>query len=331
MKVRAFVVLAGIAVLLWGCGSASSDAGSVSVNPNPPKKIRVTLDSLEGAENVGVLMAIKRGYFEDAGLDVWEGSPLEPNRPVSYVGKGIDDFGVTQMPQVVIGKDKGLPITAVGSLVAHPTAAMIWLRGANIDGIRDLKGKTIAFPGVPFQKAFLRTALARAGLTLDDVKLLNVGYELVPALIGGEADAIFGAAPNLVDPEIEAEGEKSVAKAQEDLGIPDYEEDVVIVRSDLLAKDPQLVEDFMSAVGKGTEAAIEEPEAAVQAIVEAIGANPELHRHEKVLQVRATLPLLSRNGRMNPARAIALANWMYEEGLVERRWPSSALLMKRSR
>jgi putative hydroxymethylpyrimidine transport system substrate-binding protein len=327
---RTLLCLVGVTVLFSGCGGDSSGSTSVETRPQGPKKIRVSLDSLEGAENVGILMAVKRGYFEDVGLDVWEGSPLEPDRPLSYVAQGTDDFGVTQMPQVVRGRDKGLGVIAVGSLVAHPTAAMVWLKGAGIRRIADLRGKTIAYPGAPFQKAFLGAVLARSELSLGDVELKDVGYEMVPALIGGEADAIFGAAPTLVGPEIEAEGGRPVAVGVRRLGIPDYEEDVVIARTDLVERDPQMVRDFMSAVGRGTEAAVEDPEAAVQAIVEAIGANPELHRPEKEVQVKATLPLLSGSGRMSPARAEALARWMYEEGMVKRRWAAGELLAEPS-
>ena len=32
---------------------------------------------------------------------------------------------------------------------------MIWLRGSGIESVADLKGKTIAYPGIPFQKDFL--------------------------------------------------------------------------------------------------------------------------------------------------------------------------------
>jgi putative hydroxymethylpyrimidine transport system substrate-binding protein len=323
---RMLLCLVGVAVLFSGCGGSSAPSTSVETHPPGPKKIRVSLDSLEGAENVGIVMAVKRGYFEDVGLDVWAGSPLEPDRPLSYVAKGTDDFGVTQMPQVVRGREEEAGVTAVGSLVAHPTAAMIWLKGAGISGIADLKGKTIAYPGVPFQKAFLESVLARAGLSLEDVKLEDVGYEIVPALIGGTADAIFGAAPNLVGSEIKAEGGRPVVVRARELGLPDYEEDVVIARTDMVERDPQTVRAFMAAVGRGTEAAAEDPEAAVQAIVDAIGANPELHRQEKTLQVRATLPLLSASGRMSAARAEALASWMYEEGIVKRQWAADELL-----
>ena len=324
------VGLAAVAALLVGCGGGNESAtsGSAPAAKALPDhgKVRVTLDGLEAAENVGILMALHRGYFKDVGLDVWAGSPIEPNRPVSYVAKGTDDLGVAQLPQVVVAREKGLPIVAVGSVIARPTAAMMWLRDSKIRGIADLEGKTIAVPGVPFQRRFLGAVLAQRGLSLDDVRVVSVGYELVPALLSGRADAIFGGSPNLEGVELELQGEKPVITPVRDLGIPDYEEDVVIARPDLVAEDPELIRDFMSALSRGTAAAVEDPKGAVDAIVEAVGANPETHRHQKEVQVKATLPLLSESGYMSPDRARALVNWMYEQGLIERKWSSGDLL-----
>ena len=48
----------------------------------------------------------------------------------------VDDFGVTQQPQVALARKTGHPIVAVGSLISQPTAAMIWLKGSKIRGHR---------------------------------------------------------------------------------------------------------------------------------------------------------------------------------------------------
>jgi putative hydroxymethylpyrimidine transport system substrate-binding protein len=187
------MVIVGWALLLVGCGSqgAADDTGTQSADYRPLRNVTVTLDGHEGPENVGILMAQQRGYFTDARLSVSILTPVLPARPVQYVVTGQDDLGVTQEPQLVLAKSKGAPVIAVGSLVHRPTAAMIWLKRSHIGGIADLKGKTIAIAGVPFQELFLANVLAFGGLTLDDVKVANVGYELVPALVSGRADAIF--------------------------------------------------------------------------------------------------------------------------------------------
>jgi putative hydroxymethylpyrimidine transport system substrate-binding protein len=326
-------LLAFVAILLpAGCGGGGEEAvtGKASVSTQEDsaanRSLRVSLDDVEGAENVGIVMAVKRGYFEDVGLDVWAGSPLEPSRPVQYVAKGIDDFGVTQQPQVVIGKEKGADLVAVGSLVSQPTAAMIWLKGSKIGGLADLKGKTIGFPGVPFQKGMLQAVLSRVGLTLEDVQVRNLRYEMASGLVEGRVDAIFGGSWNLEGVELETAGAEPVITRVQELGVPDYEEGVVVAPADLVDENPQLIRDFMSAVARGTQAAIQDPKAAAAAIKEAIGAVPDLHRKDREAQLKATLPLLSRSGYMSPDRARGLVDWMYEEELIKRRWPPEALL-----
>jgi putative hydroxymethylpyrimidine transport system substrate-binding protein len=332
---QGFIWLLGFlaaAVLLVGCGEDQGTAETVRKTPTAAQgeahseELRMTLEGSESAENVGVLMAAERGYFDDAGLDIWVGSPLEPSRAAAYVAKGIDDLGVTELPQVVIGKEKNMPIVAVGGLVSHPTGAMIWLRSSGIDRVADLRGKTIAVPGVPFQAGFLEAVLAGAGLALDDVKLKRVGYELVPALVDGQADAIFGGSSNIEGAELEALGEKPVVTPARDLGIPDYEELVLIARTDLVAENPQLIRDFVSAVDRGTAAAISHPETALKVIRKALEAVPPPDRRMMEAQVRATLPLLSRSRYMSPKRAQRLIDWMYENKMVQRRWSAEDVL-----
>ena len=57
---------------------------------------------------------------------------------------------------------------------------------------------------------FLQSFLARGGLTLDDVEVRRVGYELVSALTDGEVDAIFGGSWNIEGAVLEARGLKPV-------------------------------------------------------------------------------------------------------------------------
>lgn len=318
---------------MWGSKGADATLSHSTSVEKPAvavtKEVHVILDGQQGPENVGILMAIQRGYFEDVGIYAFAGVPLEPNRPVSYVSQGIGSIGVAQMPQVVIGKEEGAHVIAVGSLIPQPTAALIWLQGSKIHKISDLKGKTIAIPGVPFQKAFLKAALARAGLTLGDVQVKNVRYNLASALVSGRADAIFGGSANVEGVEIEARGEKPVVTPVQDLGIPDYEEDVVIAQSGLVAKDPKLIRDFMSAVARGIATAAEDPKGAADAIEHAVEWEPPTNRHTSELQLEATFPLFSKSGEMSPARASHLVEWMHRQGMIQKEPPASALLTNR--
>jgi putative hydroxymethylpyrimidine transport system substrate-binding protein len=333
--------MAAVAALLAGCGGGGADgaAGSPAAAtrdvpaekpprvpcPLPSKQVRVTLDGHVSPANVGVVMAARKGYFGDAGLHVRVLTPGSPELPASYVAAGADDVGLTQQPQAVFTKALGEPIVAIGSVIPEPTEAMIWLRGSGIHSVADLEGKPIATVGIPFQQGFLEQALASAGLTADDVEVLPGGYEVVPTLLRGEVDAIFGGSPNLEGKALEARGVEPVATPVRELGIPAYDELMVIARSECVAKTPAMYRRFMAAVRRGTKAAVRNPGAAAAVIGESIEGDQEAGHDEIESQLQATLPLLSESGRTDLAQASDLVTWMDEAGMIERKPPVATL------
>lgn len=322
------IALCVSALGLSGCGGdtdAESEASRAEESPGI-QPVALTLARAEGPESAGFLMAEKRGYFEHVGLDVAVLVPGATAAPIEYVIDGTDDVGVSHLPQVVLAKARGRPIIAVGSLVPRPTAAMIWLKGSKIGGIADLAGKTIVLPGLPFQKEFLQRVLAGAGLTLGDVKVVGTRFGLVTDLIRGWADAAFGGTWNIEGVELEHRGLDPVITPVSDLGLPLYDELVVIARADRVAKEPELFRDFMSALARGTAAAIENPEGAASAIERGVEAEPFVSRELTLAELDVTLPLLSETGYMSPVWAERLVDWMHDEGMIQRKVPVSALL-----
>lgn len=320
----ATATIGAAAILLAGCG------GSKASEDHPERlrkttELRVTLDGKERPETAGILMAGKRGYFGEANLQLTTFPPATPSRPVEYVVDGTDDIGISHAPQVVLAKEKGAPIVALGSLLSQPTMAMIWLRGSKIRSIADLKGKTIGIPGLSFQEAFLRSLLARGGLTLHDVKLKRVWYNAVARLAEGRLDAIFGVDWNTEGVQLEARGLDPVITRVQALGFPSYDELVVIARSDAVAKDPRPYRVFMSALARGTAAAVEDPKGMLDVLEENIIENPDWGRRGTEAEVKATLPLLSGNLYMDPGQASGLMDWMREEGMIRRTFPASEL------
>lgn len=327
MKALHWIAVAVLAAaVLAGCGGGdeAETTAETADRPRKLKQMEVTLDGFANPQTMGILMADKLGYFAEAGLDVSISKPLNPVRPVNYVEQEIVDLAVSREPQVVLAREQGAPIVAVGSLVSEPTAAMIWLGKSKIDSVADLKGKTIAIPGLSFQRGLLQSLLAQSGLTLADVKVKRVDYDLLPALVSGRVDAIFGGSWNVEGIELEARGLDPVVTRVSDVGVPAYDEFVLIAHRKRLSRDPQSIRDFISAVVRGTAAAIEgDPKATAEAILE---ISEKKDQKATEAEVEATLPLLSEDGYMDPGQADQLVAWMHEEGLIQRTLPASALL-----
>jgi len=333
--------LAAVVFLLVGCGgggahstsdkavAATSDASAEKPAPfpcpKPSEQLQVTLDGHAGAENAGILMAERRGYFREAGLDVWVRTPGNPEYPVSYVAVGDDDVGIAQQPQIVLGNELEETVVAIGSVISKPTAAMIWLKGSGVNEIGDLKGKTVATSGALYQSDLLEQALAQAGLTADDVKVVGAGYELVPKLLKGEVDAIFGGSANIEGAALEARGAEPVITPVQELGAPPYDELMLIARPECVVKHPALYRRFLTAVARGTAAAKKDPHGTALAIEQNLGSDPKAGRKEIEAQVAATLPLLSRSGRIDLAQATDLVEWMRDKGMIEEEPPVEQL------
>ncbi|HEU5062262.1 MAG TPA: ABC transporter substrate-binding protein [Solirubrobacterales bacterium] len=324
MKLLRWLALVGATALLVGCGggdgSTGAEEGMITLDtkknplapPQPRWYLRLTLDNHPSAENVGILMASERGYFSDLRISVLVSTPATTGRPVRYVMDGRADIGVTHQPQVAMAQERGKPVVAFGSLVSQPTMAMIWPRKSGIEDVSDLQGKTVAILEAPVHESFLEIVLARAGLTLADVKLRRVERDLAPELAGGRADAIFGGSRNVEGAELEAGGMKVTSTPVTELGIPPFDELVLFAQRDFASEEPELMRRFRVAVARGAAAAIEDPRAAVEVILETPGGEPARKATEAA--VEATLPLLSKTGRVSPARTRRLVEWMQEQG-----------------
>ncbi|HEX6780744.1 MAG TPA: ABC transporter substrate-binding protein [Solirubrobacterales bacterium] len=321
-----------------GCGGNGSTAAEVT-NDRPPESrattedrvpepppVPMTFDGRVGPTNIGIEIADEEKFFEKVGFNLEASVPYRPKRSVQYVAAGVNDFGLAQLPQVVLAKEKGAPIIALGSQIPHPTAALIWLEDSGIGGIADLAGKTIAIPGVPFQEAFLAAVLRRGGLTLDDVEVKRVAYALVSNLLDGGADAIFGGSGNVEGQILRARGATPVVKPVQDFGIPPYDEIVLIARTDFVAENSQLVRNFLTVMNRGNRMAAKHPHLAAATIEKSVESSPSATPKGTEAALTATFPLISNSGYLDPGRARRLIDWMYEEQLIGRRWPASALV-----
>jgi putative hydroxymethylpyrimidine transport system substrate-binding protein len=299
---------------LAACGE-KSEGGS-----GERQSFSLTLDFYPNPDHAGIYMAQKLGYFEEAGLDVGIDAPSDPAAPVKQVAAGRTDLAISYEPEVALAREHGLDVVAVGALVNRPLTSLIWLKASGIKGVGDLGGRTIATAGIPYQDAFLKTILARVKLTPADVRSVNVGFGLLPALVGGSAQAMLGGYSNVEGVDLRERGKAPVVTPVDRLGVPTYDELVLVANREALEAEPEKFRLFLAALERGTIAAADNPGAATKAITE---ANPDLDPKLAAAEVKATLPLLGARsgdqpyGYMDPKEWEAFAGWMRDNGLID--------------
>ncbi len=307
------VALLAVALGLAACGEKSED---VSGEAQP---LSLTLDFYPNPDHAGIYMAQKLGYFKEAGLDVSIHAPADASAPIKLLAAGQTDLAISYEPEVLLAREKGLDVRAVAALVNRPLTSMIWLKKSGIKGVADLRGKTIATAGIPYQDAYLKTILARAHLKPADVDSVNVGFGLLPAIVSGRAQAMLGGFLNVEGVDLRLRGKQPVVTPVDELGVPTYDELVLVARGKDLEEDPEPIRLFIAALARGTAAAAANPQATTKALLE---ANPDLEPKLTRAEVAATLPLLNPPGHgrpygyMGPAQWREFIGWMRDEGLI---------------
>jgi putative hydroxymethylpyrimidine transport system substrate-binding protein len=209
-------------------------------------------------------------------------------------------------------------VRAVGALVDQPLTSLISLPKAGIASAANLDGKTVGTAGIPYQSDYLETILQTAGLPTSAAKEVNVGLNLLPTLIGGRVDAILGGFRNIEGVDLQQRGLDPRIVPVDQLGVPTYDELVLVARPSTVEEHPDAIRSFISALSKGTSYAIKHPQEAANAVLAAgKGLDPMQTRAE----VDATLPLLAGAeghpyGFLDPAQWRAYAQWMADHDLI---------------
>jgi putative hydroxymethylpyrimidine transport system substrate-binding protein len=281
--------------------------------PAQAEKLTLLLDWFLNPDHATLVVAEEKGFFAEAGLEVEMIEPADPNDPPKLVAAGQADLAVSYQPQLHIQAAQGLPLARVGTLIATPLNTLLVLDDGPIHSIADLKGRRVGYSVGGFEDAVLSAMLAKHGLSLDDIELVNVNFSLSPALLSGQVDAVIGAFRNFELNQLAIEGHEGRAFYVEEEGVPAYDELILVAHRERLA-DPRIGA-FLGAVERAVQYLVNHPEDSWALFV----------RHRKELDDelnrrawRDTLPRFALRPRaLDRARYEAFAAFLKDHGVIE--------------
>jgi putative hydroxymethylpyrimidine transport system substrate-binding protein len=304
------------AVALTACGAKRDKLSAAGA---PSQSVSLMLDWFPNADHVGLYTALADGDFAQAGLAVQIHVPTNPATPLQLLAAGKVDVAISYEPELLLARNQGEPLVAIGAIVQRPLTSIVSLGDKHITSPAQLRGKTVGDAGIPYQHAYLTTILQRAGVPAGSVKEINVGDNLVPAMLSGRVDATLGAYWNYEAIQLQQMGRRTNVIHVEDVGVPDYDELVLVAREDELANRNNVLRRFVQALGRGYEAVRSNPQAGVDALVR---ANPSLSSKLQQASVHATLSSFfpadpSRPwGWQNQSQWTAYGEWMLDHHLI---------------
>ncbi|MBW1842081.1 MAG: ABC transporter substrate-binding protein [Deltaproteobacteria bacterium] len=302
---RIFFGLFFIGMIISGGGSHTAIAS---------EKITVVLDWFVNPDHGPLFVALEKGYFKARGLDVEFHAPSNPNDPPKFAAAQKADIAVSYQPQHHLHVDQGLPLVRFATLVATPLNTLVVLADGEIQTIADLKGKTIGYSIGGFEDVLLKVMLAREGLTLEDVKLVNVNFSLSPSLFAGTTDAVIGAFRNFELNQMEIEGRPGRAFYVEEHGIPAYDELILVANRDAVSQ-PKFKK-FVDALEAGVQFLVNHPEESWKLFVRGRDdLNNELNR----LAWRDTISRFAlRPGALDRTRYERFSKFLKKHGMIKK-------------
>lgn len=302
---RIFLALFFISITIF---SANSHMALAS------EKVTVVLDWFVNPDHGPLYVALEKGFFSQRGLDVEFHVPSNPNDPPKFAAAKKADIAVSYQPQHHLHVDQGLPLVRFATLVATPLNTLVVLADSDIKNIADLKGKTVGYSIGGFETVLLKVMLERQGLSLDNIKLVNVNFSLSPSLFSGATDAVIGAYRNFELNQMDIEGRPGRAFYVEEHGIPPYDELILVAHHDYVTK-PKLRK-FVDALEAGVQFMVNHPEESWKLFIR---GRKDLDNKLNRLAWRDTLPRFAlRPGALDRARYKRFAEFLKKQSLIKK-------------
>jgi NitT/TauT family transport system substrate-binding protein len=223
------------------------------------ESVTVRLRWVTQTQFAGIYVALEKGFYKEAGLNV-KINPGGPNVSTeTLVGSGADTFAVAGATDAMLfARDKKLPVVAIGMTLPTTPYAFVSLQNSPVKSIKDFTGKTASawFTGSQYQ---LYTALQNAGIDQKAVNIVAQPFSMQP-FIDGKYDVSTVTLYN----EMLVLKEKNVAvnvfRADEN-GVRG-QDNALITSEKMIQQKPEVVQAFLNATLRGWKYAIQnQPEA----------------------------------------------------------------------
>lgn len=304
-----------------GCNTEKPAEKSADTNEKEEKgkKVTLVLDWTPNTNHTGLYVAQDQGYFEEEGLEVEIIMPGETGAD-QLVASGKADFGVSYQESITQARIQDVPIISIAAVIQHNTSGFASPADKNIKTPKDFTGKSYGGWGSPVEESVISSLMKQENANPEDVSIINIGDTDFFTAVKRDVDfawIYYG----WTGVEAELRGEKInmiyLTDYSEKL---DYYTPVLATNEAMINKNPDTVKAFVKAAAKGYQYAIDNPEKSADIL---LAAAPDLDAE----LVKKSQEWLSPRYQDDAARWgeqklevwANYANWMYENGLLEKK------------
>lgn len=251
---------------------------------NTTNNISVRMKWFYAGTMTGWFAGLEEGFYkeENINLHITPGGP--DNNAVKLVASGSDAFGVAGADEVLMAREKGIPIVAIGVLFKDSPLGFISKKEKNITSPDMWNEKTIE---VSYgSNAEVQYLALKKQFNVTNVKEVPYTFNLIPFIDGVVDISVAYLMDQVIT--LESKGIDMNIQTCKEYGINPYG-DVIITSEKMIKEQPELVARFMRATIKSMKWAIENKDNSVNHLIKNA---PELHLENELKVWNATIPFL---------------------------------------
>lgn len=238
--------------------------------------LSIRLKWIDQAQFAGIYVAQSKGIYKKNNLNVTSNPGGPDISPIQMVVSGVDNFGITSGNQILLARDKGVPVVAVAVIYQKSPIAIYSLVEKNIKSPKDLTNKKIGIISADDDEIIYNALLAKEGIDRKSITSEPKTFDLsqfinkrIDAEVGYEVNEPFvlkqkGIEVNMIKPR--------------DYSINFYG-DTIFTTEEMIKNNPELVRRFVMSTIEGWNIALNEADLAVN---ETINKNPKLVKENEL-------------------------------------------------
>jgi ABC-type nitrate/sulfonate/bicarbonate transport system substrate-binding protein len=309
------ITLIIVTLFLVSCDAEKpSDEGQIEELTN----ITFMLDWVPNTNHTGIYVAQAKNFFTEAGLSVEIIQPGEVYAEQAVIS-GVADFGISFQEQVTLARADDIALVSIAAVIQHNSSGFASRAENNVSSPAGWEGLRYGSFSTPFEDPTLRVLMECDSADFSTLEVVNTGFADPLALLdeaqidlawifyawqGVQAD-LLGIDLNVV-----------MMENWYDC-VPDYYTPVLVTSEMTIEERPEVVRSFLSAISRGYQFAIDNPDEAAEILLEAA---PELD-HELVRESQAWLsPRYQADASMWGEQQLSIwrdySDWMAEHKII---------------
>ena len=230
------------------------------------RKVRLMLEWFMNPDHLPFLVALDKGWFADAGLDLELVEPKDHMDAFEEIKSGRVHMAITEPIHLVQDLAKGEKLVGFCRFLHCDGGVMYFPGDSGIRRPRDMAGKRLTYPGAPGPggPAIVRTMIERDGGPKDaEIVPVHGGFEHTQTMLDGKADIATLVFHQFEVVEARHRGKKDAkCFSLKRWGVPDFCQLILVTTPEYAASEADTLRALVSVLRRAIDLVYHEPEEA---------------------------------------------------------------------